>query len=243
MHDWGGDGAPVLLAHPTGFHGRVWAPVAERLVARGPHASGRSTSAATATATRPTSDYSWHGFADDVLAVAEHLGVAGDPDAPRVRPLEGRRGARARRAEAARHVPRIWAYEPIIFPTRDRAAAAARTSPWRARRASAATSGTSIDEAFAAYASKPPLNVMTRESLRAYVDYGLRDRGDGVFELKCRPEVEAQRLHDGPEPRRVRAARRSRAPTCSSCAARRRPTSARRSRGRSPNASRTAASR
>ena len=35
VHDWGGDGAPTLLAHPTGFHGRVWAPVATRLVARG----------------------------------------------------------------------------------------------------------------------------------------------------------------------------------------------------------------
>ena len=31
-------GAPrILLAHPTGFHGRVWAPVAERLVAAGRH--------------------------------------------------------------------------------------------------------------------------------------------------------------------------------------------------------------
>ena len=35
VHDWGGDGPPVLLAHPTGFHGVVWAPVAERLVAAG----------------------------------------------------------------------------------------------------------------------------------------------------------------------------------------------------------------
>ena len=33
---------------------------------------------------------------------------------------------------------------------------------------------------------------MTPESLRAYVEYGLRDRGDGVFELKCRPDVEAR---------------------------------------------------
>ena len=32
---------------------------------------------------------------------------------------------------------------------------------------------------------------MTLESLRAYVEYGLRDRGDGVFELKCAPEVES----------------------------------------------------
>jgi pimeloyl-ACP methyl ester carboxylesterase len=33
---------------------------------------------------------------------------------------------------------------------------------------------------------------MTPESLRAYVEYGLRDRGDGVFELKCAPDVEAR---------------------------------------------------
>ena len=50
----------------------------------------------------------------------------------------------------------------------------------------------SIEAAFDAYASKPPLNVMRADALHAYVDYGLRDRGDGVFELKCRPEVEAQ---------------------------------------------------
>jgi pimeloyl-ACP methyl ester carboxylesterase len=50
----------------------------------------------------------------------------------------------------------------------------------------------STDEAFAVYGSKSPLDAMSDESLRAYVDYGLRDRGDGVFELKCRPEVEAR---------------------------------------------------
>ncbi len=32
---------------------------------------------------------------------------------------------------------------------------------------------------------------MAPESLRAYVEYGVRDRGDGVLELKCRPDVEA----------------------------------------------------
>ena len=37
VHDWGGDGHPVLLAHPTGFHGLTWAPVAARLVAHRRH--------------------------------------------------------------------------------------------------------------------------------------------------------------------------------------------------------------
>src|SRR5437763_3263213 len=39
---------------------------------------------------------------------------------------------------------------------------------------------------------------MTDESLRAYVDYGLRDRGDGVLELKCAPEIEARVYSMGP---------------------------------------------
>ena len=39
---------------------------------------------------------------------------------------------------------------------------------------------------------------MTPESLRAYVDYGVRDRGEGVFELKCRPDVEASIYTRGP---------------------------------------------
>ncbi len=39
---------------------------------------------------------------------------------------------------------------------------------------------------------------MTPESLRAYVEYGLRDRGDGMLELKCRPEIEARVYAMGP---------------------------------------------
>jgi hypothetical protein len=39
---------------------------------------------------------------------------------------------------------------------------------------------------------------MTTESLRAYVEYGVRDRGDGVLELKCRPDVEARVYTMGP---------------------------------------------
>jgi len=56
----------------------------------------------------------------------------------------------------------------------------------------------SVDEALQSYGSRPPLSVMTDESLHAYVEYGLRDRGDGVYELKCRPEVEARVYAMGP---------------------------------------------
>jgi len=196
VHDWGGVGAPVLLAHPTGFHGLVWAPVAQRLVASGRRVwsfdfRGHGDSDA------PDVDYSWHGFADDVLAVVEHLGVAGDPTLVACGHSKGGAAIILGEQKSAGTFRRIWAYEPIIFasenplpPQEDfflARAARKRRNLWH-----------STDEAFAAYASKPPLEVMTEASLRAYVDYGLRDRGDGVLELKCRPEVEARVYAMGP---------------------------------------------
>ena len=196
VHDWGGTGAPVLLAHPTGFHGRIWQPVANQLVARGRHVwsfdfRGHGDSDA------PDTDYSWHGFADDVLAVAEHIGVAGDPNLVACGHSKGGAALVLGEQKHPGTFTRIWAYEPIIFasdrqlpPQEDfflARAARKRRNVW-----------SSTDEAFDAYASKPPLNVLTEESLRAYVEYGLRDRGDGVLELKCRPDVEARVYSMGP---------------------------------------------
>jgi len=34
LHDLGGTGAPLLVCHATGFHGRMYAPLARRLTAR-----------------------------------------------------------------------------------------------------------------------------------------------------------------------------------------------------------------
>jgi pimeloyl-ACP methyl ester carboxylesterase len=198
VHEWGGDGPPVLLAHPTGFHGRIWAPVAQRLIERNRsvfsfdfrgHGDSDSDS--------PESDYSWHGFADDVLAVTDHLGLAGEPALLAAGHSKG--GAALVLGEAARPgtYARLWLYEPIIFPSLEALppnedfsmaqSARRRRNEW-----------SSTEEVFESYSSKPPLDVMTEESLRAYVDYGLRDRGDGVLELKCPPEVEAQVYTMGP---------------------------------------------
>jgi pimeloyl-ACP methyl ester carboxylesterase len=196
VHDWGGVGRPVLLAHATGFHGRVWEPVADRLVAAGRRVwsfdfRGHGDSDA------PDTDYSWHGFADDVLAVAAHLGLAGDPELVACGHSKG--GAALILGEQNRPgtFARIWAFEPIIFasetplPPQDdfflARAARKRRNEWE-----------SVDAAIDAYASKPPLDVMTPASMRAYVEYGLRDRGDGVLELKCAPEIEARTYAMGP---------------------------------------------
>jgi pimeloyl-ACP methyl ester carboxylesterase len=196
VHEWGGDGDPVLLAHATGFHGRVWEPVANRLVTAGRRVwsfdfRGHGDSDA------PDTDYSWHGFADDVLAVGAHLGLAGDPMLVACGHSKG--GAALILGEQKRPgtFPRIWAFEPIIFATETplppqddfflARAARKRRNEWP-----------SIDAAIDAYSSKPPLDALTPEAMRAYVEYGLRDRGDGVFKLKCAPEIEARVYTMGP---------------------------------------------
>lgn len=192
VHTWGSSSAastnPVLLAHPTGFHGRIWAPVVERLVAadravwsfdfRGHGDSDES-----------PDGYAWPYFAQDVLAVVDHLGLGGRRDLVAAGHSKG--AASLLRAESDRPgtFGRIWAFEPIMMPGTDLRPDPDFPLAVGARRRRAVWN--SIDEAYDAYRSKPPLDVMTSESLRAYVEFGLRDRGDGTFELKCRPEVEA----------------------------------------------------
>jgi pimeloyl-ACP methyl ester carboxylesterase len=196
VHDWGGAGAPVLLAHATGFHGRIWEPVADRLVAAGRRVwsfdfRGHGDSDA------PDIDYSWHGFADDVVAVARHLGLAGDERLVACGHSKGGAALVLAEQKEPGTFPRIWAYEPIIFasdatlpPQEDfflARAARKRRNEWA-----------SIEAAIDAYSAKPPLDALTPESMRAYVEYGLRDRGDGVLVLKCAPEIEARIYSMGP---------------------------------------------
>lgn len=202
VHDWGGDGSPILLAHPTGFHGVVWKPIAEALVAAGRRVwsfdfRGHGDSDAPPV---ERDGYSWSGFALDVFAVATHLGVAGDPTLVACGHSKGGTALVLAEADHPGTFPRLWAYEPVMFPSEQplppneefflARSARRRRNEW-----------SSVDEALTAYASKPPLDVMTPASLRAYVEYGLRDRGDGVLELKCRPEVEARVYAMGPNSR------------------------------------------
>jgi pimeloyl-ACP methyl ester carboxylesterase len=136
VHDWRGTGDPVLLAHPTGFHGRAWAPVAARLVDAG----------------RKVWSFDFRGH--------------GDSD------------------------PRIWCFEPIVIPSASPVLAES-DNPLSAGARRRRDQWPSKAEALASYSSKPPLDTLTPEALRAYVDYGLRERPDGTVELKCRPEHEA----------------------------------------------------
>jgi len=189
VHDWGGDGPPTLLAHPTGFHGRCWAPVAAALVQAGRRVwsldfRGHGDS------DRCPDGYSWHGFADDILTVVDHLGVRGASGLLGVGHSKG--GAALMLAELREPgaFSRLWCYEPIIFPSDDEHPPNL-DNPMSKNALKRRAAWTSVDEAIESYSSRPPLDVLRADAMRAYVEYGLRERADGTFELKCRPEDEA----------------------------------------------------
>ncbi len=187
LHDLGGDGPPLLLCHPTGFLAMTWAPLAAVLSgvahcwALDFRGHGDSTSPASL-------DFAWTGMADDVLAVVDDLGVVGVAAAG-----HSMGGAALLMAEQRRPgtFSRLWLYEPIVFPPVEGGGdgpnplveGARRRRPWFPDR----------EAAYVNFSSKPPLDVLAPEALRAYVDHGLRDRpGDDAVELKCAPDVEAR---------------------------------------------------
>ncbi|MFM7062183.1 MAG: alpha/beta fold hydrolase [Actinomycetes bacterium] len=196
-YDLGGTGPDVVLVHATGFCAAVWAPMAAsmpgcRVVALDVRGHGRSTV--------PERGMEWSGTADDVLAVVAHFGL----DRP-VGLGHSMGGAALLLAEQARPgtFAGLWVFEPIVMPEwyvhrggGDGSNPLAEGA--RRRRASFA----SAEEAFANFASKPPLRLLAPEALAAYVTYGFDLQRDGSVTLRCRPEVEAANYemgarHDG----------------------------------------------
>ena len=185
---------PIVFSHATGFHGRVFSPVARRLPAH----------------PRITFDYrgygdtaapagwvlTWEGFGDDALAVARDTCAryGGRPVIAAGHSMGG-----AGLVMAALREPQLFAalvlFEPIIFPPEVQAQAG-KSSPLaevtRRRRRTFA----SHSEALANFASKPPLAALDGEALEAYVQHGFAADVDGV-RLKCDPEFEARTYEMG----------------------------------------------
>ncbi len=169
----------------------VWAPVATRLVAAGRRVWSFDFRGHGDSDPAPGGDYDWSGFADDVTAVVDHLGLAGRAGLLGVGHSKG--GAALLRAEADRPATfdRLYCFEPIVFPS-DAPLPADPDNPLSAGARRRRAVWSSRDEAYESYSSRPPLSVLDPEALRAYVEHGLRDRADGTVELKCEPEDEAR---------------------------------------------------
>lgn len=185
-HVLGGSGPPLLLAHATGFHGRVWRPVAERLASAfscvAPDARGHGDSPPPA-----SGQLRWSDFAGDLLAVMDGLGLT--------RPLGVGHSSGATAlllAEQARPgtFAQLYCFEPIVVPAdpplgRDPDSWLAEQA--RRRRTTFASRAEALDH----YAGRRPLSRLDPAVLRAYVEHGLEDADDGAVRLKCVPDYEA----------------------------------------------------
>jgi pimeloyl-ACP methyl ester carboxylesterase len=191
LHDLGGSGPLLLLAHATGFHGRVWGPCASHLRDRhcvAPDLRGHGDSVVP-----DDIGFAWSGFADDILAVVDHLGGG-----PLIAAGHSKGGASLLLAEQRRPgtFAGLYLFEPIVFPPAVAAMQVGEdgrpSNPLAAGARRRRPTFESYDAAYENFAAKAPFDALDPDALRAYVDGGFRQLPDGSVTLKCRPENEAQ---------------------------------------------------
>lgn len=190
VHDLGGTGPDLVLAHATGFHGRMWAPLAAALRLRfhcwSFDARGHGDS------TRPTpADFDWRGFGQDALAVVGGLGLA--------RPFglgHSQGGSAFLLAEQAcpGTFAGLYLYEPVAWPHPAPMDGHPLVEGAMRRR----DTFESVDAAVQRLRTKPPLAGLDATVVRAYVEHGFVATASGEVTLKCRREDEAQIYRMGP---------------------------------------------
>lgn len=193
LHDLGGHGPDLLIAHATGFCAGAYGPMvpllAEQFHVWGVDFRGHGDSST-------PDDFSWRGMADDVLAVVDHLG--GDPILGFGHSMGG---ASLVGAELARPgtLARAFLFEPIIIPA-EWGGSGPGQNPMSAAARRRRPSFASRDEVLGRYARRPPLGVFRADALAAYVDHGFADAADGTVTLKCTPEHEASTFEGADKP-------------------------------------------
>jgi len=185
IHHLAGEGDDTLLvAHATGFLGRVYTAFARelaqqvRVVAIDFRAHGDSGTPTT------NEEFSWSGMADDLQAVVDHV------DAPTLHGFGHSMGGAAL-LEVERRNPGTFTsallFEPIVPPGEFRNFGDTPFSKAALRRR---RSFPDRAEALRRYASRPPLGLFRADVLNDYVEHGFADSDDGVT-LKCLPESES----------------------------------------------------
>ena len=187
VHDLGGDGPALVLAHATGLHARCYRQVASHL-ARQFHVLAPDLRGHGDTNEPLDGDASWDGSGRDIEHVAASLGSG---------PIVGfghSMGATALlMAEHAQPglFSAIVAYEPVIFPPDPPVSAVEFESRLVAATGRRRDQFDSPAQAIANFSGKPPFNTVPAAAVEDYVRFGTRLTPTGSVELKCRPAYEA----------------------------------------------------
>src|SRR5277367_5942951 len=187
MLDWGGDGAPIVILHATGFLGRIYRPLAERLRAIG-HVYSYDQRGHGDSSAAPNGEYTWDATMRDLAGFITAMGWSA------VRAIGHSAGATAIGSLACERpglISRAVLFEPVIFES-----ATAPELGWRnpfiERTLKRRRIFESVEAMYANFENKPPYNTWRKDILRDYCEFGTRPTGDGKRELKCAPEVEAK---------------------------------------------------
>jgi pimeloyl-ACP methyl ester carboxylesterase len=191
-YDLGGSGETVILAHATGFHGRIWLPVAGHLRDRY-HCWSYDVRGHGDSDPAPGRDYDWTGFGLDVLAVVDQVARL-DGEAPLA---VGHSGGAAAVLLAEESRPAsfgaLYCYEPVVWTPRPGRPV---ESPVDNAFAEGARRRREVFESRAAaranFATKAPFAAFDPAALDAYVEWGFRDCPEGGVALSCRREDEAR---------------------------------------------------
>ena len=193
--DWGGDGPLALLHHANGFCKGVWALIADALRARWRVVAIDARGHGDSSKPEDGAAYQWHHFAEDLLAVGEHLSA--ECGAPIALGIGNSFGGTSLIGAAARHpslFERLLLVDPVIPPPPDPVwvdahpphlrrlvdGALRRRHEWPSRAAARA------------WCAKRRLFAEWRqEAIELYLLDGMVERSDGSLELKCPGAIEA----------------------------------------------------
>lgn len=184
--EWGDPaGAPVLLAHATGFHARCWDAVARglgnaaRVIAVDLRGHGASTK---------QGPFGWDQFGDDIAAFCAALDLRG---AIGVGHSMGGHGVTQAAGRLPERFAKLLLIDPVIFdPARYADWSSGFPSPTAHPVARRRNAWRCPEEMFERFADRHPFRLWRRDVLMDYCRHGLAPAAEG-FVLACPPAVEA----------------------------------------------------
>jgi pimeloyl-ACP methyl ester carboxylesterase len=196
MHDFGGNGSPVLLSHATGFHAHCWEPMAE-ILSQHHHVVGFDHRGYGDAESVDPATIEWTQYGNDALAVARVLSVqhGGQPIVGIGHSMGGASLLMAALAEPELFSA-LFVFEPIVFPpTPENSDRPPNPLAGGARKRRAVFA--SFEEALENFTAKPPMASFHPRAREAYVRHGFKPSENGGIELKCLPELEARTYETG----------------------------------------------
>ena len=196
IHDLGGTGPPLILAHATGYCGLSWEPVAVdlrkyfRCFAPDCRAHGASD--------RPGPEgFGWNALGSDVLAVVDAL-CGERVKGPRFAAGHsvGATGIALAEVQRPETFDAMWCFEPVLFPPRavsededEETISNPMADAARKRR----SRFVDRDDAWGHYEGREPFSRFSPATLGAFLQCGLVEEEEGGgMRLACRPEDEAR---------------------------------------------------